>query len=89
MSTKFNALLLNLFTSLWERSFKMADIAEITQKDREKIRTYVENSNFLTYKMLADRFGIDKSYLSLILNGKRTSAEANKIIDSIIAMYEL
>lgn len=67
----------------------MADIAEITQKDREKIRTYVENSNFLTYKMLADRFGIDKSYLSLILNGKRTSAEANKIIDSIIAMYEL
>lgn len=67
----------------------MADIAEITQKDREKIRTYVENSNFLTYKMLADRFGIDKSYLSLILNGKRTSAEANKIIDLIIAMYEL
>lgn len=67
----------------------MADIAEITQKDREKIRTYVENSNFLTYKMLADRFGIDKSYLPLILNGKRTSAEANKIIDSIIAMYEL
>lgn len=67
----------------------MADIAEITQKDRKKIKTYVENSNFLTYKMLADRFGIDKSYLSLILNGKRTSAEANKIIDSIIAMYEL
>ncbi|WP_449260499.1 helix-turn-helix domain-containing protein [Enterococcus casseliflavus] len=67
----------------------MADIAEITQKDREKIKAYVENSNFLTYKMLADRFGIDKSYLSLILNGKRTSAEANKIIDSIIAMYEL
>lgn len=67
----------------------MADIAEITQKDREKIKAYVENSNFLTYKMLANRFGIDKSYLSLILNGKRTSAEANKIIDSIIAMYEL
>lgn len=67
----------------------MADIAEITQKDREKIKAYVESSNFLTYKMLADRFGIDKSNLSLILNGKRTSAEANKIIDSIIAMYEL
>lgn len=67
----------------------MADIAEITLKDREKIKAYVESSNFLTYKMLADRFGIDKSNLSLILNGKRTSAEANKIIDSIIAMYEL
>lgn len=67
----------------------MADIAEITQKDREKIKAYVESSNFLTYKMLADRFGIDKSNLSLILNGKRTSAEANRIIDSIIAMYEL
>lgn len=67
----------------------MADIAEITQKDREKIKQYVESSNFLTYKMLADRFGIDKSNLSLILNGKRTSAEANRIIDSIIAMYEL
>jgi len=67
----------------------MADIAEITQKDRDKIKAYVESSNFLTYKMLADRFGIDKSNLSLILNGKRTSAEANRIIDSIIAMYEL
>ncbi|MDU3348813.1 hypothetical protein ACFDAA_16535 [Enterococcus casseliflavus] len=67
----------------------MADIAEITLKDREKIKAYVESSNFLTYKMLADRFGIDKSNLSLILNGKRTSAEANRIIDSIIAMYEL
>ncbi|MBK0038699.1 MULTISPECIES: hypothetical protein [Enterococcus] len=67
----------------------MADIAEITLKDREKIKAYVENSNILTYKMLADRFGIDKSNLSLILNGKRTSAEANRIIDSIIAMYEL
>lgn len=67
----------------------MSDIAEITQKDREKIKAYVENSNFLTYKMLAERFNIDKSYLSLILNGKRTSAEANKIIDSIIAMYGL
>ncbi|WEI91455.1 hypothetical protein [Enterococcus casseliflavus] len=67
----------------------MADIAEITLKDREKIKAYVENSNILTYKMLADRFGIDKSNLSLILSGKRTSAEANRIIDSIIAMYEL
>ena len=67
----------------------MADIAEITLKDREKIKAYVESSNFLTYKMLADRFGIGKSNLSLILNGKRTSAEANRIIDSIIAMYEL
>lgn len=67
----------------------MSDIAEITQKDREKIKAYVESSSFLTYTMLADRFNIDKSYLSLILSGKRTSAEANKIIDSIIAMYEL
>lgn len=67
----------------------MADIAEITKKDREKIKAYVESSKFLTYKMLADRFDIDKSNLSLILNGKRTSAEANRIIDSIIAMYEL
>lgn len=67
----------------------MTDIAEITLKDREKIKKYVESSNFLTYKMLADRFGIDKSNLSLILNGKRTSADANRIIDSIIAMYEL
>ncbi|MBE9895303.1 hypothetical protein [Enterococcus sp.] len=67
----------------------MADIAEITLRDREKIKAYVENSNFLTYKMLADRFNIDKSNLSLILNGKRTSAEANRIIDSIITMYEL
>ncbi len=67
----------------------MADIAEITKKDREKIKNYVDNSKFLTYKMLADRFNIDKSNLSLILNGKRTSAEANRIIDSIITMYEL
>lgn len=67
----------------------MADIAEITLKDREKIKKYVSNSKFLTYKMLADRFGISKSELSLIINGKKTSAEANKIIDSIIAMYEL
>ncbi|MGM8140068.1 helix-turn-helix domain-containing protein [Enterococcus italicus] len=67
----------------------MADIAEITQKDREKIKAYVENSNFLTYTMLANRFNISKSQLSLIINGKNTSSEANKIIDSIIAMYDL
>lgn len=69
--------------------FDMADIAEITLKDREKIKAYVDNSPFLTYTTLAKRFNISKSNLSLILNGKRTSAEANKIIDSIIAMYEL
>lgn len=67
----------------------MSDIAEITQRDREKIKEYVEQSKFLTYTMLADRFGISKSELSLIINGKKTSAEANKIIDSIIAMYGL
>lgn len=67
----------------------MADIAEITQKDREKIKAYVENSNFLTYTMLANRFNISKSQLSLIINGKNTSSEANKIIDSIVAMYDL
>ncbi|WP_313627450.1 hypothetical protein [Enterococcus italicus] len=67
----------------------MADIAEITQKDREKIKAYVENSNFLTYTMLANRFNISKSQFSLIINGKNTSSEANKIIDSIIAMYDL
>ncbi|TKN18336.1 hypothetical protein DVW83_06115 [Enterococcus sp. VV15] len=67
----------------------MTDIAEITQRDREKIKEYVESSNFLTYTMLAERFEISKSYLSLILNGKKTSAEANRIIDSIITMYEL
>lgn len=67
----------------------MTEISEITQRDREKIRNYVEGSKFLTYKMLAERFGISKSYLSLILSGKKTSAEANRIIDSIITMYEL
>lgn len=67
----------------------MAEIAEITLQDREKIKNYVKNSNFLTYTMLAERFGISKSDLSLIVNGKKTSAEANKIIDSIITMYEL
>ncbi|GEM_PF-1060857 len=67
----------------------MADIAEITQKDRDKIKAYVENSNFLTYTMLANRFNISKSQLSLIINGKNTSSEANKIIDSIVAMYDL
>ena len=67
----------------------MTDIAEITRRDREKIKEYVESSNFLTYTMLAERFGISKSELSLIINGKKTSAYANKVIDSIIAMYEL
>ncbi|MDT2781419.1 hypothetical protein P7H41_05525 [Vagococcus fluvialis] len=67
----------------------MTEIAEITLKDREKIKTFVDNSKFLTYSMLAERFGISRSNLSLILSGKRTSAEANKIIDSIITMYEL
>ena len=67
----------------------MTDIAEITQRDREKITKYVEGSKFLTYTMLAERFGISKSELSLIINGKKTTAEANKIIDSIIVMYEL
>lgn len=89
MSIQFRYELLNLFTNKYGRSFRMADIAEITKKDREKIKNYVDNSKFLTYKMLADRFNIDKSNLSLILNGKRTSAEANRIIDSIITMYEL
>ncbi|KAF3375664.1 hypothetical protein BXA50_15845, partial [Enterococcus faecium] len=27
----------------------MTDIAEITQRDREKIKEYVESSKFLTY----------------------------------------
>ncbi|MDT2752702.1 hypothetical protein [Enterococcus thailandicus] len=67
----------------------MTEIAEITRQDREKIKKYVESSKFLTYKMLAERFGISKGELSLIVNGKRTSAEANRIIDSIITMYEL
>ncbi|MDT2794297.1 hypothetical protein ACF3OA_13210 [Enterococcus thailandicus] len=67
----------------------MTEIAEITRQDREKIKKYVESSKFLTYKMLAERFGISKGDLSLIINGKRTSAEANRIIDSIITMYEL
>ncbi|ROY69088.1 helix-turn-helix domain-containing protein [Enterococcus faecium] len=67
----------------------MTDIAEITQHDREKIKEYVRSSKNLTYTMLADRFGISKSELSLIINGKKTTAEANRIIDSIITMYEL
>jgi Helix-turn-helix. len=67
----------------------MTEISEITLRDREKIKRYVENSKFLTYKMLAERFGISKSELSLIVNGKKTTAEANKIIDSIITMYGL
>ncbi len=67
----------------------MTDIAEITLKDREKIKKYVEKSNFLTYTMIAERFDISKSELSLIINGKKTSAEANRIVDAIITMYEL
>ncbi|MGX7163356.1 helix-turn-helix protein [Enterococcus massiliensis] len=67
----------------------MTEVAEITLRDREKIKNYVESSKFLTYKMLADRFGISKSELSLIINGKKTTADANKIIDSIITMYGL
>lgn len=67
----------------------MTEISEITLRDREKIKEYVESSKFLTYTMLADRFGISKSELSLIINGKKTSADANKIIDSIITMYGL
>ena len=30
----------------------MTDIAEITRRDREKIKEYVESSKFLTYTML-------------------------------------
>lgn len=67
----------------------MTEIAEITLRDREKIKEYVEKSENLTYTMLARRFNISKSNLSLIINGKNTSAEANRIIDSIITMYEL
>lgn len=67
----------------------MTEIAEITLRDREKIKEYVEKSENLTYTMLARRFNISKSYLSLIINGKNTSAEANRIIDSIITMYDL
>lgn len=67
----------------------MSEIAEITQQDRDKIKRYVDNSNFLTYTMLAKRFNISKSALSLIINGKNTSADANEIIDSIITMYGL
>lgn len=78
----------NGFRGNWlERSFSMTDIAEITQRDREKIKEYVESSKFLTYTMLAEDLELAKSYLSLILNGKKTSAEANRIIDSIITMY--
>lgn len=67
----------------------MTDIAEITLKDREKIKAYVNSNKFLTYTMIAERFGISKAQLSLIINGKNTSAESNRIIDAIITMYEL
>ena len=60
----------NGFRGNWlERSFSMTDIAEITQRDREKIKEYVESSKFLTYTMLAERFGISKKLL--IFNFKR------------------
>lgn len=67
----------------------MTEISEITLKDREKIKEFVEKSNFVTYTMLADRFNISKSGMSLIMSGKDTSAKANGIIDAIITMYEL
>ena len=67
----------------------MTEIAEITLKDREKIKEFVERNNFVTYTMLADRFSISKSSMSLIISGKYTSAKANGIIDAIITMYEL
>ena len=67
----------------------MTEVAEITLKDREKIKRYVDNDKFLTYTMLAERLEISKSQLSLILNGKKTSADANRIIDMIIRMYDL
>lgn len=67
----------------------MTKIAEITLKDREKIKEFVDKSNFVTYTMLAKRFNISKSAMSLIMSGKDTSAKANGIIDAIITMYEL
>ena len=67
----------------------MTEISEITLRDREKIKKYVESSNFLTYTMLANRFCVSKSQMSLIINGKDTSVKANQIIDSIVTMYDL
>lgn len=67
----------------------MTEIAEITLKDREKIKKFVERNNFVTYTMLAERFNISKSAMSLIMSGKDTSAKANGVIDAIITMYEL
>ncbi|MDT2814329.1 hypothetical protein P7H75_05680 [Vagococcus carniphilus] len=67
----------------------MTEIAEITQKDREKIQEFVKKNKFVTYTMLADRFNISKSGMSLIMSGKDTSAKANGIIDAIVTMYEL
>lgn len=67
----------------------MTDIAEITLKDRERIKEFVSKNNFVTYTMLANRFEISKPAMSLILSGKDTSAKANRIIDAIISMYEL
>ncbi|MEG2253812.1 MAG: helix-turn-helix transcriptional regulator [Vagococcus sp.] len=67
----------------------MTEIAEITLKDREKIKKFVDNNKFLTHTMLAERLNISKAKWSRILNGEITSAEANKIIDMVISMYEL
>ena len=67
----------------------MTEIAEITLKDREKIKKFVERNIFVTYTMLAERFNISKSAMSLIMSGKDTSAKANGVIDAIITMYEL
>lgn len=67
----------------------MTDIAEITLQDREKIKRYVEETKNINFTMLAERFKISKSQMSNIINGKNTSAEANRIIDSIMMMYGL
>ncbi len=63
----------------------MTDIAEITQRDREKIKKYVEGSKFLTYTMLAERFGISKSELSLIINGKRQLQKRTKLLIRLLS----
>lgn len=81
--------MLNLFTKKGKGGIGVTDIAEITLQDREKIKQYVKSSENLTYTMLARRFNISKSELSLIINGKKTTGEANRIIDSIITMYDL
>lgn len=67
----------------------MTDLAEITLRDRVKIKKYVEKSNNISFAMLANRFNISKSYMSNIMNGKTTTTEAIQIIDSIMTMYDL